>query len=59
MAVRRVSLQGEVIQKPKVLRLVGQVGLNLRRGVMGRIREMDGSFVCVSHCELLSEGLLF
>ena len=58
MAVRTVNLQGEVIQEPKVLRLVGQVGLNLRRGVMGGIREMDGSFVCVGHCELFSESLL-
>ena len=58
MTVRTVSLQGEVIQEPKVLRLVGQVGLNLRRGVMGGIREMDGSFVCVGHCELFSGSLL-
>lgn len=42
-------LQGYLVQKAKVLRLVGQVGLDLRRGVMGG-REVDGCFVCVGHC---------
>lgn len=41
-------LQGYLVQKAKVLRLVGQVGLDLRRRVMGG-REVDGSFVCVGH----------
>lgn len=44
----RGVLQGYLVQKAKVLRLVGQVGLDLRRRVMGG-REVDGSFVCVGH----------
>ena len=44
----RGVLQGYLVQKAKVLRLVGQVGLDLRRRVIGG-REVDGCFVCVGH----------
>lgn len=50
--MQRRSSQGKVIQESEVLRLVGQVGFDLRRGVL-RGWEVGCRFVSVGHCAFL------